>query len=93
VSQAALGGELTVPTLSGRATLKVPPGTQTNTPFRLRGKGLPDLNGSRRGDQLVRVVVKTPRKLSAEEKTLFRTLAESLGEYADSDQDTLFRTR
>ncbi len=93
VSQAALGGELTVPTLFGRATLKVPPGTQTNTPFRLRGKGLPDLNGSRRGDQLVRVVVKTPKKLSAEERKLFRNLGDSLGEYADSHQDTSFRTR
>ncbi len=93
ISQAALGGELTVPTLFGSATLKVPPGTQTNTPFRLRGKGLPDLNGSRRGDQLVRVVVRTPKSLSAEEKKFFRHLGESLGEYADSHEDTSFRVR
>ncbi|MFQ6013735.1 MAG: J domain-containing protein, partial [Thermoplasmata archaeon] len=93
MSQAALGGELTVPTLFGSATLKVPPGTQSHTPFRLRGKGLPDLNGSRRGDQLVRVVVKTPKKLSAEEKKLFRRLGESLGDYTGSKAGTAFRPR
>ncbi|MFQ5920262.1 MAG: DnaJ C-terminal domain-containing protein, partial [Thermoplasmata archaeon] len=93
MSQAALGGELTVPTLFGSSTLKVPPGTQSNTPFRLRGKGLPDLNGSRRGDQLVRLVVKTPKKLSSEEKKLLRRLGESLGEYANADSDISFRPR
>ncbi|MFQ5553137.1 MAG: DnaJ C-terminal domain-containing protein, partial [Thermoplasmata archaeon] len=93
LSQAALGGELTVPTLYGNATLKVPPGTQSHTPFRLRGKGLPDLNGGRRGHQLVRVVVKMPRKLSAEAKRLFKQLGESLGDYTESKADTSFRPR
>jgi molecular chaperone DnaJ len=93
ISQAALGGELTVPTLFGTSTLKVPPGTHSHTPFRLRGKGLPALNGSRRGDQLVRVVVKTPKKLSAEEKKLLKHLGESLGNYTKSKADTSFRLR
>jgi DnaJ-class molecular chaperone len=51
------------------------------------------LNGSRRGDQLVRVVVKTPKKLSAEEKKLLKRLGESLGNYTKSKADTSFRLR
>ncbi|MFQ5838125.1 MAG: molecular chaperone DnaJ [Thermoplasmata archaeon] len=82
ITQAALGAEMQVPTLSGNTTLKIPPGTQSHTLFRLKAKGLPDLEGSGRGDQLIRVVVVTPKKLSSEDRKLLRKLGESLGDYA-----------
>lgn len=81
-SQAALGAEVEVPTLEGKARLKIAPGTQTNTILRLRGKGLPNMRGRTRGDQLVRVTVVTPRNLTAEERKLFEKLAELRGDYA-----------
>ncbi len=79
-SQAALGAEISVPTLDGDSTLKVPAGTQSGKVFMLRNKGIRHLNDMGRGDQLVRVVVWTPSSLSTEEKELFKKLAESLGE-------------
>lgn len=74
-SQAALGDEIEIETLGGKTTLRIPAGTQSGKVFRLNGKGLPHLNGYGRGDQLVRVHVITPTKLSAEEKELFKKLA------------------
>ena len=80
-TQAALGAEIQVPTLDGKVKYTIPEGTQTDTVFRLRDKGIPDVyNKSRRGDQLVRVVVETPTKLSKEQKELLRQLEESLGD-------------
>ena len=79
-TQAALGAEIVVPTLDGKVKYTIPEGTQTGTVFRLRDKGIPDVySRSRRGDQLVRVVVETPTKLSKEQKELLRQLEESLG--------------
>lgn len=75
-SQVALGAEIEVPTIDGATTLKVPPGTQHGTTFRLRGKGIPFLQGSGRGDQIVVAHVVTPTDLSAEERELFRRLAD-----------------
>lgn len=76
-SQAALGAELEVPTIDGdTGRVKIPPGTQTGEVFRLRGRGMPVLNGYGRGDLLVKVVVRTPTKLSREERRLFERLAE-----------------
>lgn len=69
-SLAALGGEMSVPTLEGKVKLKIPSGTQTNKIFRLRGKGIPHLNSSSRGDQWVKVIVETPVKLTAEQREL-----------------------
>ena len=74
-SQAALGAEVEVPTLTGKARLKVPPGIQSGKILRLRGKGIPELNGYRTGDQLVRVLVWTPTHLNEREKAIFRELA------------------
>jgi molecular chaperone DnaJ len=65
---AALGGTIQVPTLSGKATLKIQPGTQSGTTFRLRGKGMPNLRGGYQGDQLVRVHVEVPTSLSSEQR-------------------------
>lgn len=76
-SQVALGDEVEVPTLNGRASLTIVPGTQSGKILRMRGKGIPHLNHSGKGDQLVRVLVWTPTKLSEKEKKLFRELAQS----------------
>ncbi|KKM94677.1 hypothetical protein LCGC14_1195890 [marine sediment metagenome] len=73
---AALGGEIRVPTLNGRARLKVPPGTQTNKIFRLRKMGIPHLHSSGKGDQWVKVIIETPVSLSAEQKQLLRKFEE-----------------
>src|SRR5690606_23592928 len=71
-SQAALGTEIEVPTLDGKVKMKVPAGTQSHKILRLKGKGMPKLGGYGRGDQLVRVVVETPSKLTSEQKDLLR---------------------
>ncbi|MFN0127829.1 MAG: molecular chaperone DnaJ [Verrucomicrobiales bacterium] len=76
---ATLGGEATVPTLEGRATVKVPPGTQSGTIFRLRSKGMPELNSTRRGDLLVRTQVEVPTRLNSEQREKLRAFTESLG--------------
>jgi molecular chaperone DnaJ len=75
-SQAALGDEIEAPALDGTVSIKIPAGTQSGKVFRLRGKGIPHLNGYGRGDELVRVLVITPAKLSHEEKELFARLAQ-----------------
>lgn len=69
---AALGGELDVPTLDGRVKLKIPAETQTGKLFRLRGKGISPVRGGSTGDLLVRVVVETPVKLNSKQKELLR---------------------
>jgi molecular chaperone DnaJ len=74
-SEAALGSAKTIPTLNGKVSLKVPAGTQSEKIFRLRGKGLPALHRSEHGDQLVRIHVKTPEKLTKEERELFEKLS------------------
>lgn len=75
--QAALGGEIDVPTLDGMVKMKVPEGTQTSTMFRLRGHGIPHLRSSGRGDQHVRVQVITPTKLTERQKQLLREFSDS----------------
>ena len=77
---AALGGEIELPTLKGRATLKIPPATQTNTVFRMKGKGLPALHGYGTGNQNVRVITQTPTKLTRKQQDLLRQLGKELGE-------------
>ncbi|MDP7116432.1 MAG: molecular chaperone DnaJ [Candidatus Woesearchaeota archaeon] len=73
-TQAALGDEVKVPTLEGSANLKIPAGTQTDTIFRMRGKGLPSLQGYGKGSQNVKVIIKVPDKLSRKEKELIKDL-------------------
>jgi molecular chaperone DnaJ len=79
-TQAALGAELEVPTLSGRAKIKVPAGTQTGTIFRLRGKGMPRLQGIGAGDLHVKVKIKTPTTLTERQKQLLEAYAAESGE-------------
>jgi molecular chaperone DnaJ len=83
-SQAALGDEIEVPTLDGKALVKIPPGTQTGTVFRLKGKGLPDVRGRGIGDQFVKITVVTPSKLSSEQKELIKLFGQSVGRYERS---------
>jgi molecular chaperone DnaJ len=71
-TQAALGGEIEVPTLYGKVKLKIPAGTQTGTKFRLKGKGVPNVRGYGQGDQHIRVRVVTPTKLTERQKQLLR---------------------
>jgi len=75
VTVAVLGGEIEVPTLHGNMKLKIPKGTQPNSIFRLSKKGSPKLGGKGFGDEYVRVKVKVPKKLSREEKNLWKELA------------------
>ena len=80
-AQAALGAEVEVPTLDGKVKLTIPEGTQPGAVFRLRGKGIPYLRGTGRGDQFVSVTVKVPKNLTGSQKELLRQFAASMGEY------------
>ncbi|CAN5755317.1 molecular chaperone DnaJ [soil metagenome] len=94
VTQAALGAELTYDTLDGSEDLIIPPGTQTGREIRLRGRGVPHVEGRGRGDLRVRVVVDTPTELSVEEDELLRRLAEGRGhEVAPPESGLLSRIR
>lgn len=78
-TQAALGTEISIPTLGGeQATLKIPEGAQSGTQFRIRNKGIAQVNGHGRGDVIVHIEVKTPAKLSREQRKLFEQLAQTL---------------
>lgn len=79
VAQAALGDEIKVPTVQGEEMLKIPAGTQTGTVFPLRGRGVPHLRRSGRGDQLVITHVAVPKKMTPEQKKLMEELARTLG--------------
>jgi molecular chaperone DnaJ len=80
VTKAALGGDANVETIDGQESLKVPPGTQPNQVFRLRGKGIPFLDGTGRGDHYVHVAVRVPTSLTDEQRRLLEELAASEGE-------------
>ncbi|HVL88474.1 MAG TPA: molecular chaperone DnaJ [Candidatus Thermoplasmatota archaeon] len=79
LATAILGGTIEVPTLEGEEKLPIPPGTQSHTLFRLPGHGMPEVRGGRRGDQIVRVEVEIPRKLSAKEREAVRELSGQTG--------------
>jgi molecular chaperone DnaJ len=77
---AALGGELEVPTLNGRVSLKIPPETQTGRMFRLRGKGVKPVRGGPTGDLICKVTVETPVKLNRKQKELLKEFASEVDE-------------
>ena len=77
---AALGGEIAVPTLDGKASVKIPAGTQNGTIFKLRGKGMPHLRGSGHGQLLVRVAVEVPTKLTSAQRSKLEDFAASCGD-------------
>jgi curved DNA-binding protein len=74
-SEAALGTSIEVPTLEGTKKVRIPPGTQSHTKLRLKGMGLPHFQGDGKGDELVKVVIKVPRKVSDKGKKLIEELA------------------
>jgi len=74
-TQAALGDEITVPTLDGKINLKIPSGTQSGKTFKLKGRGIPHLHGYGRGDEIIQVLVWVPTRLTPEEKKLLKELA------------------
>ncbi|MBU4031994.1 MAG: molecular chaperone DnaJ [Candidatus Thermoplasmatota archaeon] len=78
-TQAALGDEITINTIDGKATMKIPPGTQPGTVFRLKGKGMPAMGGHGTGDLHVRVNIRVPEKLNAEQKRLLKEFEEAGG--------------
>ena len=84
--QAALGAELTIDTIDGPVKYNLPEGTQTGTTFRLRGKGIPSLNGRGRGDQYVTVTVQVPKNLTSEQKEALRAFGASMGEVSAKDK-------
>lgn len=75
-SQAALGAEIEVSTLKGRVKIKIPPGTQSQKVFRLRGKGIKDLHGYGQGDEIIKIIVQTPTHLNSEQKKLLQRFRE-----------------
>jgi len=74
-TQAALGAVVEVPTLTGKAELKITHGTQHGQLFRLTGLGLPDIRGRKRGDELVQVLVEVPKRLNKKQEQLLREFA------------------
>jgi molecular chaperone DnaJ len=84
--QAALGGELEVPTIEGKGKLKVPAGTQPGSLLRIKGKGIPRRSRSGRGDQLVELTVEVPTALTARQRDLLEALAKELGSEVQPQQ-------
>ncbi|MDD5255153.1 MAG: molecular chaperone DnaJ, partial [Candidatus Omnitrophica bacterium] len=85
LSKAVLGAEISVPTLDGHVAMKVPPGTQSGRVFRLKGKGIPDVHGRGKGDELVRVIVRIPEKLNAEQRRIIEDFARISGEEVEKE--------
>lgn len=90
-SQAVLGAELEIPTIDGKVKYTLPEGTQSGTTFRLKGKGIPSLNGRGRGDQYVTVYIETPRNLNREQKEAMKKFADALGENNYEERKKFFR--
>lgn len=89
--QAVLGAELEIPTIDGKVKYDLPEGTQSGTTFRLKGKGIPFLNGHGRGDQYVTVYIETPRNLTKEQKEAMLHFADSLGENNYEERKKFFK--
>ena len=92
-AQAVLGAELEIPTIDGKVKYSIPEGTQTGTVFRLKGKGIPVLNGRGRGDQYVTVTIETPRNLNKEQKEALRRFSETLGESNYEKRKSFFKKK
>lgn len=93
-SQAALGARIEIPTLDGNDVLKIPAGVQSGEILRVKGKGVQDVAGRKKGDLFVRIQVRTPQNLSKEEKALLAKLAETKGEDIESvDKSVIHRIK
>ena len=92
-TQAVLGAELEIPTIDGKVKYSIPEGTQTGTVFRLKGQGIPVLNGRGRGDQYVTVTIETPRNLNKEQKEALRKFSETVGENHYEKRKSFFKKK
>ena len=90
-TQAVLGAELEIPTIDGKVKYTLPEGTQSGTTFRLKGKGIPAINGRGRGDQYVTVYIETPRNLNREQKEALKKFAEAVGENNYEERKKFFK--
>lgn len=88
LSNAILGTEVQIPTLDGKVKMKIPPGTQSGRIFRLRGKGIPDVHGRGRGDELVKINVEIPTKLTSQQRTIIEEFAKASGEDINKESFT-----
>jgi len=86
--KAALGGELSVPTLNGNVSMKIPIGTQSGKTFRLKGEGMNDLHGNSKGDQYVQVMLRVPERLTTEQRKILEDYARISGENGFTSDDT-----
>ena len=90
-AEAVLGADIQVPTLDGKVNLTIPEGTQPGAVFRLRGKGIPYLNGKgSRGDQFITINIAVPKKLNSEQKDALRKFADSMGQTSNLKSGGLF---
>ena len=97
-AQAVLGAELEIPTIDGKVKYELPEGTQSGTTFRLKGKGIPSINGRGRGDQYVTLRVEIPRNLNDQQRQALRKFAEAMGEIPaegaeESEERSIFHKR
>ena len=83
--------KLEIPTIDGKVKYDLPEGTQSGTTFRLKGKGIPELNGRGRGDQYVTVYIETPRNLNREQKEALKKFAESVGDNNYEERKKFFK--
>jgi len=90
-TQAVLGGEMEIPTIDGKVKYDIPEGTQTGTTFRLRNKGIPNVNGRGRGDQYVTVYIETPRNLNKEQKEALKKFSATLKENNYEERKSFFK--
>ena len=90
-AQAVLGAELEIPTIDGKVKYDLPEGTQSGTTFRLKGKGIPSINGRGRGDQYVTVYIETPKNLNKEQKEALRKFAEAVGDTNYEERRKFFK--
>ena len=90
-TQAVLGAELEIPTIDGKVKYTLPEGTQSGTTFRLKGKGIPSINGRGRGDQYVTVYIETPKNLNKEQKEALKKFAETMCESNYEEQKKFFK--
>lgn len=89
-TQAVLGGEVEVPTLHGKVSLKIPSGTQSGKVFRIRGKGVPDIQSGKVGDQHVRIYVAVPKSVAGEERKIIEQLAKVEGKPLPAEGKSFF---
>ena len=90
-AQAVLGAELEIPTIDGKVKYDLPEGTQSGTTFRLKGKGIPSINGHGRGDQYVTVYIETPRNLNKEQKEALKKFADTMGDNNYEERKKFFK--